>query len=87
MQIYSLDYLLAHKMLMRSILDLIFGVCVCVCVCFYSTIIVNHKKLRIPFLFLCILLFFEFLMYFFVFSTFVLYFFNENCRRPFFNHN
>ena len=64
MQIYSLNYFLAHKMLMRSILGLIFGVFVLP----YSTI-VNHKKLQIPFSFLCIL-FLEFLMYFFVFLNF-----------------
>ena len=72
MQIYSLNYFLANKMLVRSILGLIL---VCVYVLSYWTI-VNQKKLRIPFLFLCILLFFEFLMYFFDFSTFVLYCFS-----------
>ena len=78
MQIYSLNYFLVHKMVMRSISGVIFGVFVLP----YSTI-VTHKQLRIPFVFLCILLFLEFLMYFFVFRLcFVLFFFNENCRRP-----
>ena len=44
MQIYSLNYFLAHKMLMRGILGLIFGIHTCVFVLPYSTI-VNHKKI------------------------------------------
>ena len=65
MQIYSLNYFLAHKMLMRSILGPIFGVFIWFTI--YSTI-VSHKNCE--FQFLCILLFLEFLMYIFCFFNF-----------------
>ena len=85
MQIYSLNYFLAHKMLMRSILGQIFGVCICLIP--YSTI-VNHKKIANSiFILMYFIIFGISYVFFFFYFCFVLFFSMKIVADHFFNHN
>ena len=71
-----------YKSLIKASRLLIFGTYILFNI--LSNCALKHFSIEINFL--CILLFYEFLMYFFVFSTFVVCFFAEICCSHFLEH-